>query len=66
MEGHPDNAGALIRWIFIGCQTDESVDAVVFEHDVDFEIVAVVPNEELLTIQSRGVLPTGISFKAKL
>ena len=63
MEGHPDNAGAsLLGGLVIGCQTDESVDAVVF-HDVNFDIVAVVPNEELLTKKSRGVLPTEISFK---
>ena len=31
MEGHPDNAGAsLLGGLVIGCQTDESVDAVVF------------------------------------
>ena len=63
MEGHPDNAGAsLLGGLVIGCQTDESVDAVVF-HEVDFDIVAVVPNEELLTKKSRGVLPTEISFR---
>jgi homoserine kinase len=63
MEGHPDNAGAsLLGGLVIGCQTDESVDAVVF-HEVDFDIVAVVPNEELLTKKSRGVLPTELSFK---
>ena len=62
MEGHPDNAGAsLLGGLVIGCQTNESVDAVVF-HDVDFDIVAVVPNEELLTKKSRGVLPEEISF----
>jgi homoserine kinase len=63
MEGHPDNAGAsLLGGLVIGCQTDDSVDAVVF-HDVDFDIVAVVPNEELLTKKSRGVLPNEIPFK---
>jgi homoserine kinase len=63
MEGHPDNAGAsLLGGLVIGCQTDESVDAVVF-HDVDFDIVAVVPKEELLTKKARSVLPTEISFQ---
>ncbi len=62
MEGHPDNAGAsLLGGLVIGCQSDKTVDAVVF-HDVDFDIVAVVPREELLTKTARGVLPSEISF----
>lgn len=62
VEGHPDNAGASVfGGLLIACQTDDSVDAVI-EHDVDFEIVAVVPKEELLTKVARGVLPTELPF----
>ncbi|MCQ6276540.1 homoserine kinase [Bacillus sp. V3B] len=63
IEGHPDNAGAsLFGGLIIGCQTEESVDVVMFD-DLDLDIVAVVPQEELLTKKARGVLPTEISFQ---
>ncbi len=62
VEGHPDNAGASVfGGLLIACQSSDSVDAVV-EHDVDLEIVAVVPREELLTKTARGVLPEELSF----
>ena len=62
VEGHPDNAGASVfGGLLIGCQTDDSVDAVI-EHRVDFEVVAVVPREELLTKIARGVLPSELPF----
>jgi homoserine kinase len=63
IEGHPDNAGAsLFGGLIIGCQTETSVDAVVFDN-LELDIVAVVPREELLTKKARGVLPTEISFQ---
>ena len=62
IEGHPDNAGASVfGGLLIACQTDESIDAIV-EHDAKFEIVAVVPREELLTSTARGVLPKELPF----
>jgi homoserine kinase len=62
IEDHPDNAGASIfGGLLIACQTEDSLDAIV-KHDVNFEIVAVVPREELLTKESRGVLPTELPF----
>lgn len=63
IEGHPDNAGAsLFGGLIIGCQTEESIDVVLFDN-IDVDIVAVVPQEELLTKKARGVLPTEISFQ---
>lgn len=63
IEGHPDNAGASVfGGLLIACQTSDSVDAVV-SHDIDFEIVAVVPRTELLTKEARGVLPQEVTFK---
>ncbi len=63
IEGHPDNVGpSLYGGLLIGCQQGESVDVVSF-HDLDVDVVAVVPTEELLTKTSRGVLPESISFK---
>lgn len=62
VEGHPDNAGASVfGGLLIACQSNDSVDAVV-EHNVEFEVVAVVPREELLTKTARGVLPEELSF----
>jgi homoserine kinase len=62
IEGHPDNAGAsLLGGLVIGCQTNEYVDSVVVK-DIEFEIVAVVPHTELLTKESRGVLPEQMTF----
>ena len=63
IEGHPDNVGAsLYGGLMVGCQQENSVDAVAF-HNFDLDIVAVVPREELLTKTARGVLPKEISFK---
>jgi homoserine kinase len=62
VEGHPDNAGASVfGGLLIACQTDEAADAII-EHNVHFEIVAVVPREELLTKTARGVLPEELPF----
>ncbi|GLB59692.1 homoserine kinase [Cytobacillus sp. NCCP-133] len=63
MEGHPDNAGAsLLGGLVIGCQSEEEVNVQNIKK-LDFDIVAVVPKEELLTKESRGVLPEEWSFK---
>jgi homoserine kinase len=62
VEGHPDNAGASVfGGLVIACQNKDSVDAIV-SYDMSFEIVAVVPREELLTKTARGVLPQEVSF----
>jgi len=62
VEGHPDNAGASVfGGLVIACQSEESVDAIV-SYDMNFEIVAVVPREELLTKTARGVLPENVTF----
>ncbi|WP_312098503.1 homoserine kinase [Niallia sp.] len=63
MEGHPDNVGASIfGGLVVGCQLGEEVDAEVI-HSVDLEVLAVIPEEELLTKSSREVLPSTLSFK---
>ncbi|RSK55454.1 homoserine kinase [Bacillus canaveralius] len=62
-EGHPDNAGAsLFGGLVIGCLNGEEANAAVFS-DICFDIVAVVPKEELLTEASRQVLPELLDFK---
>ncbi|MBP2240448.1 homoserine kinase [Cytobacillus eiseniae] len=61
-EGHPDNVGAsLFGGLVIGCQLDGEVRMEAF-HDLTFDLVAVVPNEELLTKDSRGVLPDSLVY----
>ncbi|PWW29677.1 homoserine kinase [Cytobacillus oceanisediminis] len=63
MEGHPDNAGAsLLGGMVIGCQSEEEVNVQSIKN-LALDIVAVVPKEELLTKESRGVLPEEWSFK---
>ena len=63
MEGHPDNVGASIYGgLIIGCQSQGKVDIEVM-HPINFDLIAVVPREELLTKDSRNVLPTTMSFQ---
>ncbi|USK49383.1 homoserine kinase [Bacillus sp. CMF12] len=63
MEGHPDNAGAsLLGGLVIGCMSEEEVSVQSIKN-IKFDVIAVVPKEELLTKESRGVLPEEWSFK---
>ncbi|MBT2687567.1 homoserine kinase [Bacillus sp. ISL-47] len=63
MEGHPDNAGAsLLGGMVIGCQSEDEVHVQSIKN-LELDVVAVVPKEELLTKESRGVLPEEWSFK---
>lgn len=62
MEGHPDNVGAsLYGGLVIGSQQEDEVNAVMYRN-LQFDLVAVVPKEELLTKDSRNVLPTHLSY----
>ncbi|KOP80035.1 homoserine kinase [Cytobacillus solani] len=57
IEGHPDNVGAsLLGGLVVGCQFEDEVSIESFHH-LEIDIVAVIPREELLTKDSRGVLP---------
>jgi len=61
-EGHPDNVGAsLYGGLIIGKQDGEKVDVVSFQ-PVPFDVVAVIPHEELETKDSRNALPKQLSF----
>jgi homoserine kinase len=56
-EGHPDNVGAsLFGGLVIGCYQQNEVDLITFP-DVSFEIAVVIPDELLLTKDSREILP---------
>lgn len=62
MEGHPDNAGAaLYGGLVVGTQIGEEVDFLTYKTQA-FDIVMVVPKEELLTKASRGVLPSELAY----
>jgi homoserine kinase len=62
IEGHPDNVGAsLYGGLVIGSQQEDEVDAVVCS-DLQFDLVAAVPKEELLTKDSRNVLPHDLPY----
>jgi homoserine kinase len=61
MEGHPDNVGAsLYGGLTVGCYHENEVELISFT-DLSFEAVVVIPEEELLTTYSRGVLPPSFS-----
>ena len=63
IEGNPDNVGAsLFGGLVIGCQTDNAVWVESF-NELDLDVVAVVPKEELLTKESRGLLPKSFLYK---
>lgn len=62
IEGHPDNVGAsLLGGLVVGCQLGEEVHAEVYSN-LAVDVIAVVPKEELLTKESRGVLPGSLPY----
>ncbi|MED1201690.1 homoserine kinase [Heyndrickxia acidicola] len=62
LEGHPDNAGAsLLGGLVVGSQLEQSVDIIKVEN-LNFEVIAVVPQTELFTQSARGVLPAQMNF----
>lgn len=62
MEGHPDNVGAsLFGGLVIGSQQEDEVFAVV-NNLLQFDLVTVIPTEELLTKESRNILPKELPF----
>ncbi|WP_419882106.1 homoserine kinase [Peribacillus sp. B-H-3] len=63
LEGHPDNAGASVYGgLVAGWHTEERTDIISFPV-VGIKVVAVIPDYELLTEDSRNVLPNTLSFK---
>ncbi len=62
-EGHPDNAGAAVcGGLVVGRHTDEKTDVLSFPID-GVKVIVVIPNFELLTEDSRSVLPQTLGFK---
>lgn len=62
LEGHPDNAAPAILGDFVvATKIDEAVFAV--KHNFpDTGIIAVIPNHELFTKESRDVLPKKLAY----
>jgi homoserine kinase len=66
IEGHPDNVGAsLLGGLVIGSYQNNEVDMLSISN-IMFEMVAVIPDEILLTKDSRGVLPSEFSREAAI
>jgi homoserine kinase len=62
-EGHPDNVGASIYGgLVIGSYLKSEVDLLSI-NELNFDLVAYIPEEILLTKESRQVLPAVLSFK---
>lgn len=62
-EGHPDNAGASVTGGLVVGVHDESKTNLLTFPVTNFEVVAVIPDYELLTSHSRDVLPSTLSYK---
>ena len=63
IEGHPDNvAPAIYGNLTISSNLNEKVSTVVTEFP-EVSFIAYVPNYELRTKDSRGVLPKGLSYR---
>lgn len=63
IEGHPDNvAPAIYGNLVIASSVNDEVSAVVSPFP-ECQLLAYIPNYELRTRESRGVLPKGMSYK---
>lgn len=62
-EGHPDNVGASIfGGLVVGWHTNEQTNLTPFPVN-GIKVIVVIPNFELLTEDSRNVLPSMLSYK---
>ncbi|MFD9628012.1 homoserine kinase [Peribacillus muralis] len=62
-EGHPDNAGASVYGgLVVGLHTERRTDVVSFPIE-GVKVIAVIPDFELLTEDSRNVLPTSLPYQ---
>ena len=63
IEGHPDNvAPAIFGNLVVASYVDEHVNSIVSEFP-ECAFVAFIPSYELKTSDSRGVLPSDLSYK---
>ena len=61
-EGHPDNAGASVTGgLVVGEHNEDETSLLTFPLP-DIEVIAVIPQYELLTSRSREVLPKELTY----
>ncbi|MGM0124981.1 homoserine kinase [Enterococcus sp. AZ194] len=63
LEGHPDNVAPAICGGFVVASFLDGAVHYVKHHFPDCDVLAYVPSHELLTTESRSVLPESISYK---
>ncbi|WEV61210.1 homoserine kinase [Streptococcaceae bacterium ESL0729] len=63
IEGHPDNVAPAILGNLVVASTVDNKTTVVASDFPDAAFVAFIPNYQLLTADSRGVLPEDLSYK---
>ncbi|KAF1295811.1 homoserine kinase [Enterococcus sp. JM4C] len=63
LEGHPDNVAPAICGDFVVASFLEGDVRYVKHHFPDCEVLAYVPSHELLTTESRSVLPETIDYR---
>ncbi|MGE6378632.1 homoserine kinase [Peribacillus muralis] len=62
-EGHPDNAGASVHGgLVVGLHTERRTNVVSFPIE-GVKVIAVIPDFELMTEDSRNVLPASLPYK---
>ncbi|MHC5249088.1 homoserine kinase [Enterococcus sp. HY326] len=63
IEGHPDNVAPAICGDFVVASYVDGDVRYVKHHFPECDVIAYIPNEELLTTKSRSVLPETIPFR---
>ncbi|MFA8437420.1 homoserine kinase [Pueribacillus sp. YX66] len=63
-EGHPDNVAASVYGGLVIATHHEDETFVVESGTPELDMVIMIPNQELLTSESRDVLPTTLTFQA--
>lgn len=62
IEGHPDNVAPAICGDFVVASFNDNEVNFVKHHFPTCDVIAFIPNHELLTAESRAVLPTEMSY----
>lgn len=64
MEGHPDNAvAAVLGGVTVAFMDDEGTHALHVVTHLGLSVVLYLPDDPLLTVEARGVLPTEVPLR---
>lgn len=63
LEGHPDNVAPAIYGGFVVASYDQREVSSVKHHFPDCDLIVFIPNQELLTSESRDVLPKTLDYQ---